>query len=101
MNSYTGDMFDHTLLGSITPAELTLAAAQLVSQHRDCQLVKNQVGNLTILAPDGCQLGYLDLRTAVVEMFDDPISELDTCEHQAVTETSALAADSASPSAPA
>lgn len=93
MIDFNGPFPDYRDLGSITPAELTLAAALLVTRYRDCQLFKNQVGNLTIVATDGCQLGYLDTRTAVVEVFDTPISELDTCEHQAATGPSAPAKD--------
>lgn len=47
-----------------------LAAAKSVAELMpDAELVKNQTGNLAILAPDGDYLGWVDLRTGIVTVF--------------------------------
>jgi len=55
-------MTDHTAAqrGNLTPALLAEAARQVSERHPDARLIKNQVGNLSILV-DGEYLGYIDL----------------------------------------
>ena len=53
-------------------------AEQLIDALRkvpeDCVLVKNQVGNLSILDADNYQIGHINLRTAEVDLYDDDSS---------------------------
>lgn len=54
-------------LPTISPQDLLVMAQQTVERFPQARLVKNMVGNLTILLPDGSQPGYLDLRYGVIE----------------------------------
>jgi hypothetical protein len=48
-------------LPDMTPAQLVAGAQEVAERAPDAVLVKNQVGNLTIIR-DGEMIGWLDLR---------------------------------------
>jgi hypothetical protein len=60
-------------LRNMKPQEL-LAAAQHVVEHEhmpdDCELIKNQVGNLAIVDAEDYQIGYIDLRWGEVVCYE-------------------------------
>ena len=53
-------------LPNLTPAQLLDGAREVAGRFPDAELVKNDVGNLAIVA-GGEYVGYLDLRTGEVE----------------------------------
>jgi hypothetical protein len=55
-------------LPNMTVAGLLSAAQAVAELVPDAELVKNQVGNLAILARDGDYLGWIDLRTGIVTL---------------------------------
>lgn len=57
-------------LPNMTPEQFLAAAQRVAADLPDVELVKNQVGNLTIMAGDD-YLGFVDLRYGTVELFDD------------------------------
>jgi hypothetical protein len=54
----------------MTLDQLAAAVALLIRRVPGCTLAKNQVGNLSVLL-DGEYVGFVDLRTGDVELFDD------------------------------
>jgi hypothetical protein len=54
---------------NMTPAQLLEAAQTVVDRVPDARLLKNAVGNLTIVDPDDNYIGYIDLRFGDVELF--------------------------------
>jgi hypothetical protein len=57
-------------LPNMRPDQFLAAAQAVASRFPDCELVKNQVGNLSILL-DGEQIGWVDLRYGEVTMSGD------------------------------
>ena len=58
-------------LPTISPQDLLRIALQVVERWPQARLVKNMVGNLTVLTPDGSQPACLDLRYGVIEPMED------------------------------
>lgn len=52
----------------MTPDQLLAAASYLLRNEPACTLVKNQVGNLTVMVGDE-YAGFVDLNTGEVELF--------------------------------
>lgn len=66
-------------LPNMTPQQL-LSAAQVVIDHTEhmgpeCELAKNQVGNLAVMDHDGFQVGWIDLRFGEVTCYECPDPE--------------------------
>lgn len=59
------------LLPDLEPHELLEAAQEVASRLPSAALVKNEVGNLTIVTNDSTYAGYIDLRTGEVTIFDE------------------------------
>lgn len=52
----------------MTPEDLRVACDLVANRFPGADLVKNQVGNLSILDTGGLYIGWIDLRTGEVEM---------------------------------
>jgi hypothetical protein len=57
-------------LPNMTAAQFLSAAQQLFSAHPEVELVKNRVGNLSILR-NGLSIGWIDLRNGSVNIFEE------------------------------
>ena len=58
------------VLPHMTPEKLLSAAEDVFAREPDAKLVKNQVGNLSILR-NGYSIGWIDLRYGIVHYFEE------------------------------
>lgn len=56
-------------LRNMTPQQLLTAAQEVIDYATDAELIKNEVGNLSIVDPDRGYIGFVDLRTGEVNTF--------------------------------
>ena len=64
----------------MTPQQLLAAAQTLVERVPDAELVKNKVGNLSIVNSDGDYLGWVNLRYGRVALYADGIEDWDVID---------------------
>lgn len=61
-------------MSHLTPAQMLTAAQTLVQRCPDAVLMKNDVGNLSIVEV-GAYTGWVDLRTGEITVFADEVDE--------------------------